>query len=219
MRAPNAWRRARRRVGAGAGVRRPEILSDLALAGENTRAAAELLAELFREWPDDPAPLLRKITEYEHEGDHITHRIVRRLRSANIVPYGRADIYSLSGAIDDVVDDIEEAAQETAIYRIEAPLAQSADLAAVLRDSARELAGALTNLTEFEEARRHLQEVRRHEQEGDRIYRDALADLFSGGVDPMLVIRWKDVLTAIEEAIDSCRTAADILQTLTLGRG
>ena len=155
------------------------------------------------------------------------------LHRSKLRPFDRDDIYKLAAAIDDVVDDVEEAVEETLMYRIEAPLEQAEALAGVLRDAARPLALALEGLSRLDEldphplTRRsrdagrdslgallidpHLRAVRTREKEGDRVYRDALAALFDGGIDPMLIIRWKDVLEAIEEAIDRCRNAADLL--------
>jgi predicted phosphate transport protein (TIGR00153 family) len=208
-RAKRSWGFRGRSAGA---FERPEILDPLAEAGANIQRAAELAAELFRSWPDDSAPLRAEIRECEHHGDELTRRIVHTLHRSKLRPFERDDIYKLAAAIDDVVDDIDEAVEETAMYRIEAPLAQAEALAGALRDAAGELAGALDGLSRLDEVDPHLQRVRSHEQEGDRIYRDALAALFDGGIDPMLIIRWKDVLEAIEEAIDRCRNAADILR-------
>jgi predicted phosphate transport protein (TIGR00153 family) len=203
--------RFRRRVVLGAGLRQPEILDCLSSAGANLRRTAELAQRLFATWPDDRSELRAEIGECEHYGDELTRRIVHTLHRSKLRPFDRDDVYRLAAAIDDVVDDIEEAVEETAMYRIEAPLEQAEALAGVLRDAARALALALESLSRLDEIDPHLRMVRNREKEGDRIYREALAALFDGGIDPMLIIRWKDVLAAIEEAIDRCRNAADIL--------
>ncbi len=206
-------------MSAGGAFARPEILEDLARAGANLQRAAELAADLFSSWPDDSTQVRTEISACEQQGDELTRKIVHRLHRSKLPPFDRDDIYRLAGAIDDVVDDIEEAAEETAIYRIEAPLEQAQALARVLRDASRDLAQALGGLAAHDDIDSHLQSVRRHEQEGDRIYRDGLAALFEGGVDPMVIIRWKDVLGAIEEAIDRSRHAADILQGIVVKHG
>jgi predicted phosphate transport protein (TIGR00153 family) len=208
--------RLRRRAAWSSGFARSEILDDLVEAGANVSAAAELAAELFATWPDDTSALRAEITEREHRGDELTRRVVHALHRSKLAPFDRGDVYRLAGAIDDVVDDIEEAAEETAMYRIEAPLDQAQALANVLRDASRDLAAALAALKNHDEPEAHVQSLRRREQEGDRIYRDALAALFEGGIDPMMVIRWKDVLGAIEEAIDRSRNAGDILQGIVV---
>jgi predicted phosphate transport protein (TIGR00153 family) len=203
-------------VALGAGLRHPEILEYLSDAGGNARRVAELAAHLFAKWPDDSTDLRAEVAECEHRGDELTRQIVHTLHRSRLRPFDRDDIYKLAGAIDDVVDDIEEAVEETATYRIEAPLEQAEALAAILRDAVRELAQALESLSRLDEIDPYLRAVRRREQEGDRVYRDALAALFDGGIDPMLIIRWKDVLEAIEEAIDRCRNAADILRGIVV---
>lgn len=208
--------RMRRRIAWGAGLGDSQILADLAEAGANVEQAAARAADLFRSWPDDSTALRAEITDREHRGDELTRRIVHALHRKKIGPFDRDDVYKLAGAIDDVVDDVEEATEQTAIYQIEAPLEQAEALSGVLRDAARELATALAGLSELEEIEPHLASVRRLEQEGDRIYREGLASLFDGGIDPMLIIRWKDVLAAIEDAIDSARHAADILHGIVV---
>lgn len=216
MSSESRFGRLRRRVAWGAGIGDAEVLADLAEAGSNVQAAAERAADLFRTWPDDTSALRAEITEREHRGDELTRRIVHALHRKKVGPLDRDDVYKLAGAIDDVVDDVEEAAEETAMYQIEAPLEQAEALSGVLRDAASDLAAALAGLDRLDEIEPHLASVRRREQEGDRIYRDALASLFDGGIDPMLIIRWKDVLAAIEEAIDSARHAADILHGIVV---
>jgi predicted phosphate transport protein (TIGR00153 family) len=209
-------RRLRRRLSWGTGFGEPEILKDLAAAGSNVEHAADLAAELFTTWPDDSTGVRAEITKCEQRGDELTRRIVLTLHRSKLPPFDRDDIYKLAGAIDDVVDDIEEAAEETAMYRIEAPLEQAQALAGVLRDASRDLASALEGIVTLDDIEPSLLSVRRREQEGDRIYREGLAALFEGGIDPILIIRWKDVLAAIEEAIDRSRHAADILQGIVV---
>ena len=102
------------------------------------------------------------------------------------------------------------------MYGIEAPMKQAQELGGVVRDSARALRTALDRLKHFDDLESQALEVRRLEHEGDRIYREAVASLFDGGIDPMLVIRWKDVLQGLEDAIDRTRQAMDILQGLVV---
>lgn len=203
--------------GAANGSRRAqrEFFADLTKAGDNVQRAAELMYELMATWPEQQQ-ITEQITSCEHEGDEITRTIVHGLHRSRMTPVDRNDIYSLASAIDDVVDDIEEGAQELAVYRIEAPMEQAQELAGVLRDSGQSLARALRALEESGETDPELTRIRRLEQEGDRIYRQSLAALFDGGIDPMLIIRWKDVFGILEEAIDSTRQAANIMQGIVV---
>jgi predicted phosphate transport protein (TIGR00153 family) len=182
-------------------------------AGANVLRAAELLDRLLREWPDEEG-LGREILICEQEGDRITHDLIQLLNHKVSAPIDREDVYRLASALDDIVDYTEEAADFLGLYHIEAPMVQAQQLSGVLRDSCRNLSVALSHLQEFGDLHHQLVEVNRLENEGDRITREALASLFVNGIDPMIVIRWKDIFERIEQAIDACETAANILETI-----
>jgi predicted phosphate transport protein (TIGR00153 family) len=179
-------------------------------AGGNIQRAAELLVELMKRWPESEA-LRRDILICEQEGDRITHDIIHRLNTTTATPIDREDIYELATALDDVVDYTEEAADFLGLYHVEAPMEQAQQLAAVLRDACRAIADALSKLRGFRGLNENLIEVNRLENEGDRITREALASLFADGIDPMFVIRWKDIFERLEQAIDACEHATNIL--------
>jgi predicted phosphate transport protein (TIGR00153 family) len=182
-------------------------------AGANILRAAELLDRLLRDWPDQEG-LGREILICEQEGDRITHDVIQMLNRKISAPMDREDVYGLASVLDDIVDYTEEAADFLGLYGIEAPMEQAQQLSGVLRDSCRNLAAALTKLQELGDLHHHLVEVHRLENEGDRITREALASLFANGIDPMVVIRWKDIFERIEQAIDACEHAANILETI-----
>jgi uncharacterized protein len=182
-------------------------------AGANILRAAELLDRLLREWPDEEG-LEREILICEQEGDRITHDVIQLLNHKIATPIDREDVYALASGLDDIVDYTEEAADFLGLYNIEAPMEQAQQLSAVLRDSCRSLSLALSRLQEFGDLHHQLVEVNRLENEGDRITREALASLFANGIDPMVVIRWKDIFERIEQAIDACETVANILETI-----
>ena len=199
------------------GTKQPqsEIFGYLRSAGRNAAEAAELIDELLGGWPDDRG-IREEITRREHEGDRLTHKVINNLRAAKMSPFDREDIYALAGAIDDIVDDVEEVSEQLALREIEAPMEQAQQLAGVLGRSARSLCHALDGLETLDGIEEHLADVRRLEQEGDQIYRGALASLFDGAIDPMFVIRWKDIYVALEEAIDRCRAAGNSLEAIVV---
>jgi predicted phosphate transport protein (TIGR00153 family) len=182
-------------------------------AGANILRAAELLGRLLDEWPEHEE-LGREILICEQEGDRITHDLIQLLNRKISVPIDREDVYGLASALDDIVDYTEEAADFLGLYGIEAPMDQAQQLSDVLRDACRNLAAALSRLGELGDLHHYLVEVHRLENEGDRITREALASLFANGIDPMVVIRWKDIFERIEQAIDACERAANILETI-----
>ena len=177
--------------------------------------AAEHAYGLLMSWPEDPG-LRSKITHCEQEGDRITRQIIHRLYRSRVAAIDRGGIYALAEAIDDVVDEIEEASEELAAYGIEAPMEQAQQLVGVMRDSARTLRRALDGFRRLDPMEQEVVEIQELEHEGDRIYRQAVASLFDGAIDPMLVIRWKDVLQGLEDGIDRTRQAMDLLNGLVV---
>jgi predicted phosphate transport protein (TIGR00153 family) len=184
-------------------------------AGQNSLHAARLLDRMMDTWPDDEG-LGREVLKAEQEGDRITHDIIRRLNTTFVTPIDREDIYGLATQMDDIVDFTEEAADFLALYKIEAPMAQAQALTKVLVQACEQLAAALEHLPDFKDLDRYWIEIHRLENEGDRISRDAVASLFSNGIDPMVVIRWKDMFAVLENAIDATETAAQIIEGIVI---
>ena len=207
----------RRRGGVAVRSRGSEFFKLLAQAGANLQTTGELVHELLDSWPDQPS-LREEITSCEHEGDRITRQIIERLHQGRAAPFDRRDLYALAEAIDDVVDEIEEVSEEMAVYDIEAPMDRAQDLAAVVRDSGRAVRRALDGLPHAGDLGPEAREVRELEHEGDRIYREAIASLFDGGIDPMVILRWKDVFQGLEDAVDRSRSLMDMLAGLATQR-
>ena len=184
-------------------------------AGSNVVRAAELLERMLREWPES-ADLAREVLIAEQDGDRITHDIIHRLNQTFVTPFDREDIIALASAMDDIVDFIEEVADFMGLYRIEAPMDQSLQLATVLVQATRQIVEALPRLRTLGDISHFTVEIHRLENDGDRIAREALASLFVRGIDPMMVIRWKDIFERLEEAIDATETVANVLQSIVL---
>jgi predicted phosphate transport protein (TIGR00153 family) len=184
-------------------------------AASNSVRAAELLVTILDEWPDN-ATAMRDMVICEQEGDRITHDIIQRLNHTFVTPFDREDIIGLASALDDIVDFIEEVADFLGLYRIEAPMEQAERLAAVLRDATRQISEAMPRLRTLKDIHHYTVEVNRLENEGDRIYREAVASLFDHGIDPMLVIRWKDIFERLEEAIDATERAVNTLEGIII---
>jgi predicted phosphate transport protein (TIGR00153 family) len=184
-------------------------------AGQNTLRTAQLLDRMMGSWPDDEG-LGREILIAEQEGDRLTHEVVQRLNTSFVTPIDREDIYNLATQMDDIVDYAEEAADFLALYKIEAPMEQAQALTRVLVQACEQLAKGLEHLPDFKDLDRYWIEIHRLENEGDRISRDAVASLFSNGIDPMVVIRWKDMFAVLENAIDATETAAQIIEGIVI---
>ena len=184
-------------------------------AGANIVRAAELLARMLEDWPEG-GELLREVVICEQEGDRITHDIIQRLNSTFVTPIDREDIYALASALDDVVDFIEETADFLGLYRIEASMDKATEMAHILHHSARAIAGAIPRLRTFKDIHHYTVELNRLENDGDRVTREAMAALFDHGIDPMTVIRWKDIYERLEQGIDATEKCANILESIVI---
>ncbi|MBI5103631.1 MAG: DUF47 domain-containing protein [Solirubrobacterales bacterium] len=184
-------------------------------AGGNIARAADLLDQMIGSWPER-SDLARDILICEQEGDRITHDIIHRLNQTFVTPIDREDILELASALDDVVDETEEAADLMGLYRIEAPMEQAQRLAHILVQSARQVAEAIPRLRGFQDISHYIVEIHRLENDGDRLAREAVASLFEGGIDPMVVIRWKDIYDRLEAAIDSTEKVANVMETVII---
>jgi predicted phosphate transport protein (TIGR00153 family) len=184
-------------------------------AGQNTLRSARLLKDMLDQWPDDHG-LAREILLAEQEGDRITHDIVQRLNTTSVTPLEREDIYGLATQLDDIVDYIEESADFMVLYKVEAPMEQAQAMADVLVKCCEQLAGALDDLRGFKDLDHYWIEIHRLENDGDRLFRDAVASLFANGIDPMVVIRWRDIFLTLERGIDACESSAHILEGIVI---
>jgi uncharacterized protein len=199
--------------------RRPdEPLHDLLdEAGRNIQEAAAILRELVAD-PPERASLAGELLRLEHEGDRIAHDILHRAAengSKRATP-GAADVHALTGALDDIVDFAEEAADQLGRYGVEAPMEPAQAIADVLVRSTEEVVAALRGLYAGVDAAPHRVEIHRLENEADDLVRDAVASLFANGIDPMVVIRWKDIFESLEAAVDACETAANVLEGIAI---
>lgn len=163
--------------------------------------------------------LAARIKEIEHEDDVITHACVERLHTTFITPFDRDDIHRLITRMDDVMDYVESASERIALYELREMTAEVQELAAVLVRAteavARAIAG-LRNLKRPQAVLEHCIEVNRLENEGDEILRNAVAKLFKEGTDPLMVMKWKEVYEALENATDRCEDVANIIEGVVL---
>jgi uncharacterized protein Yka (UPF0111/DUF47 family) len=187
----------------------PQLLTLFEESGRNVQRSALLLRDLLSDYPEQSG-LARDIVLCEQEGDRIVHDILHRLaeRGSRRAHLDSADVHALAGALDDIVDFAEEAADQLSLYGVEAPMDQALQISEVLVKASEQVATSLRGLRNGLDVGPQLVEIHRLENEADRIQRAAIANLFVAGIDPMIVIRWKDIYEALEEAIDACETAA-----------
>jgi uncharacterized protein len=194
------------RVRIGLGARSGEVFVSLAEAGQAALAVSRAVDERFRQWPSGPTQA--EVKDLEHEADRVTSELLSMTNSMFVTPYDREDIVALAFAVDDVADAGENAAELLGLYGVEAPTRQALELCDLLVLATEELAQLLGDL-KGKNAEQRVIAIKGLEDRGDEIARAARASLFKDDrIDPMIVIRWKDIYEALEEAIDACETAA-----------
>ncbi len=180
----------------------------LAEAGENAFAIARAVEERFRDYPAS-AVTQAHVKELEHEGDRIASELLRSVEAQFVTPYDRQDIVTLAFAIDEVPDKIESASELLGLYGVEGPTRQSLELCRLLVAATHELAKLLAGLKGMRGSAPEIVAIKAIEDEADTVARAARAGLFRDDrIDPMLVIRWKDIYEALEDAVDACDAAA-----------
>jgi uncharacterized protein len=191
----------------GVGPRSAEIFTHLAQAGDAALAVSQIVERRFREWPSGPTQ--DEVKELEHEADRVVSELLLMTNSMFQTPYDRDDLITLAFAVDDVADAGENAAELLGLYGVETPTRQSLELCGLLVEASTELARLLRNLKDRRGASQRVVAIKEIEDRGDDVARAARASLFKDDrIDPVIVIRWKDIYEALEDAIDACETAA-----------
>jgi uncharacterized protein len=185
-------------------------------AAANAVAISRALVDLLAHGPNDSQERIRDIKELEHEGDRLTHAVVDLLNRTFVTPFDRDDMYRLASVLDDVCDHVDEAAGNIVGYGVtEIREAARAQGDVILR-SATKLQEAVERLEGFKDSKRQLIELRELEDEGDRLNREAVSELFRTSDDAISIIRWKDIHGQLEEAVDACENAADVLEAIVV---
>jgi predicted phosphate transport protein (TIGR00153 family) len=185
-------------------------------ASANTVEIARLLVELLDRFPDGGKALIGQIKELEHLGDRLTHDIVLLLNKTFVTPFDRDDMYRLAGALDDICDHIDEAADNLGSYGVERVPEKAREQAGVILLASTKLDEAVRRLDGFKDSSDQLAELRALEDEGDALERDAVAELFRSTDDAKTIIRWKDIHERLEEAVDALENAADVLEAIVV---
>lgn len=164
----------------------------------------------------DFGPGAKKLRDLEHQGDEITHRIIRELNSTFVTPFDREDIYALASTVDDVLDLVEEAADTIVIDRIDRINPEAQEMGRILLEIGKELLAAFDNLDSRKNLEQHWVKVHDLENQGDTVIRRAIGTLFENSDDPIYVIKWKDVYALLEKTIDRTEDVANILENVTI---
>lgn len=184
----------------------------------NLVAMAKLFRELVEKW-EDVENKVREISDLEHKGDDVVHRIMANLHSTFVTPLDREDITALANAMDDVVDFIDAAADNMLLYRIDHPTPGALELANVIVEAANEVERAMPSLRRRAELGQMLSrcvELNRLENEADRIMRRLVGELFADSTNVIDIIKWREIYELMETATDRCEDVANVLEAVAL---
>jgi len=185
-----------------------------ATSGQNALEVARLVERRFREHPNSGVTQ-EQVKAAENAGDTITRDLIVLLNTQYLTPFDREDIYQLATEIDDVVDHLEEASDLLGLYGLEMPTRHAVQQCSVLVKAVEFLAVACDNLKGLRGVQAALIELKALEDQGDGLLREALASLFRDErIDPLIVIRWKDIYESLERALDACETAANVIANI-----
>ncbi len=191
-----------------------EFFSLFSHAGENALEVAQLVERRFRGHPNSGVTQ-EQVKSSETVGDAITRELITLLNTQYLTPFDRDDIYQLATEIDDVVDYLEEASDLLGLYGVEMPARHAVEQCEIIVKAVEQLSIACSNLKGMKGVQQALFELNSLEDAGDRTLREALAFLFrSDDVDPLIVIRWKDIYEALERALDACETAGHVIANI-----
>jgi uncharacterized protein len=177
-----------------------------------SRRLRELLASDFSDLGSHHA----RIIECEQRGDVITQDIVRRLNTTFVTPFDREDIHALAEELDDVVDDMMAVSHRLQLASLSEPLPELREQADVLVAMADENVALMQRLESMKNVQPHLEAIDKLETEGDALYRRTLARLFSGEYDALDVVRWKDIVEALEAALNTLEDISNVVESIVL---
>ncbi|MBI3756646.1 MAG: DUF47 domain-containing protein [Deltaproteobacteria bacterium] len=178
----------------------------------------QLLEDLVKDFINVPLKA-KRIKDVEHEADLIAHETFAKLNKTFVTPIDREDIHGLISSLDNILDHVEAAADKFSLYRVQSVKEDAMLLADILSRATQEVrntVGLLRQLKGSDSVLQHCIEINRLENEGDFIYRSAIAKLFERGDDPLEVLKWKEIYESIEDAIDSCEDVANVIEGVVL---
>ncbi len=201
--------------GARAMPEEREFLRLLKSSADNALRAARSLQAMFDDYTD-PDEGWREVEAAEHEGDRLTHTILKKLNQTFIPFIDRRNLHALASSLDDVVDGIETVASRMVMYKIEQPTPESRELVAFILESAEQVVKAVSHLPRFEDVEAACVEINRLENAADSLYRRSVATLFEGGHDAIEITKWKEIYEVLEVVTDRCEDVANAVESIAL---
>jgi predicted phosphate transport protein (TIGR00153 family) len=185
---------------------------------EEIRAAALMLESMLAADPPD-ASKADLIKDAEHRCDTLTHDTIQRLHRTFVTPFDREDLYALATSLDNVMDAIDHVASLVRLYRITSLPQGARELAHTVSSAASSLHAGLDAMSGQRPVQPHAVEINRLENEADRVYQNAVQALFDNATDPILLVKWKDLLDELEQITDACEDVANVIESIVVKHG
>ena len=185
---------------------------------DEIRAAGVLLEELLAAEPPDTTKVDR-IRDAEHRCDALTHDAIQRLHRTFVTPFDREDLYAMSTSLDNVMDAIDHVATLMGLYQIRTVRPGARELAHIVSSSAERLHSAMDALATKRPVQPHTVEINRLENEADRVYQEAIRQLFETELDPITIMKWKELFDDLEQITDACEDVANVIEGIVVKHG
>lgn len=187
--------------------------------GARIAKSAAVLEQLFSE-PDRMDYYATQIKLIEREADDITHEVMNRIDRSFVTPLDREDIHKLATSLDTVVDLIDGTARRALMFNVTDRREPAKALSALIKRSADGIAEAVKHVRDSKAVAIAAREIKVIEEEGDAVYSDAVGALFrQPGVDPLEVLKWKELYDNLEHALDECEDVMNVLESISLKNG
>ena len=188
----------------------------LATLAQHNVTGASLLAELLGASRPEREAIVERLTETEHLADDAAHSIMRRLNQTFVTPFDRDDIYGLASALDDCMDAMEEAGDLIVLYKVDELPLRVSEQVQVLQRCAELTAEAMPRLRSMDQLSDYWVEINRLENQGDKLHRKLIAQMFDDATDPILLMKLKEIVDMLEEAADAFERVANMVETIAL---
>lgn len=198
--------------------RSDDFFDDFERQAATTVEGTKLFLAMLDDFTDVPTKV-KAIKDVEHRADDITHRAFERLHTQFITPFDRSEIHRLLSRIDDVLDLTDAASERLGLYQISSIIPEARELAVVLVSAAEKMQEAVRGLRNIKDSRHILEackQINVLENQGDTLIRRALAKLFNSSFDPLTVMKWKEILDLIEDAVDRAEDVANVIEGVVL---
>jgi uncharacterized protein len=191
---------------------------------ENVAGAADILGELrVSKGPEDFKRICAALRQKEHEADELAHHLYRELDKTFVTPIDREDLHALTSVLDDVIDQLERSSTQIVLYKLPQLSEPMREMIRIAQDAANGVTACIMLLSHLDsrsdEIQVHVIRVNSLENEGDKVYRQALEKLFDTMIDPIELFRQKEILDALEGAINSCEDVTDLIRSVVVKNG